>query len=216
MKSLINPKKQKVFSVGFNKTGTTSLGEALKELGYKVAPQRPAENLIDDWAKRDFKQIIKFCKTAGDAFQDVPFSLPYTYVILDHFFPNSKFILTVRNSSEEWYNSFVNYHAKIWSKSGKKPTKDDLVEATYIYKSRPWHTNRLLFISPESNPYKREALIGFYENHNKNVIEYFRHTQKKLLILNVAEKDSFQKLANFLNIKTNRSEFPWLNATEDK
>ncbi len=205
---------QKVFCIGFNKTGTTSLGEALSELGLSTAPQRPAENLIDAWAKRDFRKLIKFCKTAGNAFQDVPFSLPYTYVILDNYFPNSKFILTVRNDSEEWYNSYVNYHAKIWSKSAKVPTKEDLLDAIYIYKSRPWHTNRLLFTTPKELPYKKEVLIEFYENHNKSIIEYFRHKPGMLLKLNVAESGSYQKLAKFLNVKTNKTDFPWLNATE--
>lgn len=32
--------------------------------------------------------------------QDVPFSLPYTYVVMDQYFPRSKFILTVRYGSE--------------------------------------------------------------------------------------------------------------------
>jgi hypothetical protein len=55
-------RKSKVFCIGQNKTGTTSMGELLRSLGYKLAPQEPAEMMIDDWAKRDFSKIIKFCK----------------------------------------------------------------------------------------------------------------------------------------------------------
>jgi len=206
-------RKFKVFCIGCNKTGTTSLGQALTELGFNAAPQRPAENLIDDWAKRDFNQLLKFCKTAGNAFQDVPYSLPYTYVILDHYFPKAKFILTIRNNSEEWYRSLVNFHTKLWSSSDNAPTKEDLINATHFYKARPWHTNRLLYSSPEESPYQKEDLVRFYENHNHSVIEYFRHKKDKLLVLNIAEDKSFQKLAEFLNIKTDKLEFPWLNAS---
>ena len=83
----------KVFCVGRNKTGTTSLDVALRELGYLMGDQREAEWLIDAYAARDFKPIVEYCRSA-EAFQDVPFSYPYTYVVLDQAFPESKFILT--------------------------------------------------------------------------------------------------------------------------
>lgn len=88
--------KQKVFCIGRNKTGTTSLKKALSEFGYLIGDQRAAERLIDAYAIRDFGPIMSYCETA-EAFQDVPFSWPYTYVVLDQAFPNSKFILTVRS-----------------------------------------------------------------------------------------------------------------------
>ncbi len=51
---------------------------ALKGLGYRVGVQRDAELLMDDWAIRDFRRIVAYCRTA-DAFQDVPFSVGFTY-----------------------------------------------------------------------------------------------------------------------------------------
>ena len=35
----------KLFAIGFNKTGTTTLSHSLKKLGYKVGKQREAEFL---------------------------------------------------------------------------------------------------------------------------------------------------------------------------
>jgi len=116
--------KPKIFGIGNNKTGTTSLKAAMGELGFIVGHQRPAEKLMEDWAKRDFSPIISYCKS-GQFFQDVPFSKPYTYVVLDHEFPGSKFILTVRGSPEQWYNSLTEFHAKLWGKNGRIPTKED-------------------------------------------------------------------------------------------
>ena len=46
--------RQKIFGIGRNKTGTTSLKAAMNELGFVVGRQRTAEKLIFDWAKRDF------------------------------------------------------------------------------------------------------------------------------------------------------------------
>ena len=88
---------EKVFCVGRNKTGTTSINRALRDLGYRVAPQEPAEWLTEKWSKRDFRDLSRFC-LRYDVFQDVPFSYPFTFQEMDQRFPNAKFILTVRDS----------------------------------------------------------------------------------------------------------------------
>ena len=62
---------EKIFCIGRNKTGTTSVDAALRKLGYRVAPQEPAEWLTEAWSKRDFKALRRFC-LRYDAFQDVP------------------------------------------------------------------------------------------------------------------------------------------------
>jgi hypothetical protein len=204
--------RQKVFGIGLNKTGTTSLKMAMKELGYVVGHQRTAERLSADWAKRDFNRIILYCKTA-QFFQDVPFSKPFTFVVLDHEFPRSKFILTVRDSPEQWYESITRFHANLWGKNGRVPTKEDLQNAIYIYKGRPWESNRFTYNSPESDPYNKEILIDFYNSHVHQVKEYFRHRADDLLVLNVAEKNAYSKLCNFLNLKPRHDTFPWVNKT---
>ena len=100
----IHSTEPKIFCIGRNKTGTTSLKYVLKQHGYKVGNQRKSELLIDHYANRNFKRIAKFCEKAT-VYQDVPFSLPYLYIYLDNVFPNAKFILSVRNSPIEWYES---------------------------------------------------------------------------------------------------------------
>lgn len=128
VRTQIHPKDCKVFGIGRNKTGTTSLKMAMMQLGYVVRNQRTAELFLDDWAERDFRRLINYCKTA-QFFQDVPFSLPCTYKALDEHFKGSKFILPVRNSPEEWYESLVRVHSKLWGKNGRVPTKEDLQNA---------------------------------------------------------------------------------------
>ena len=56
---LINNKKPKIFCIGHNKTGTTSLTKAIKDLGFIVGNQREAELMFDDWLKRDFSKFNK-------------------------------------------------------------------------------------------------------------------------------------------------------------
>lgn len=207
--------RPKIFGIGANKTGTTSLKIAMKELGFTVGNQRSAENLIDDWARRDFTRIIRYCKTA-EFFQDVPFSLDFTYVVLDHTFKGSKFILTIRDSPDQWYHSLVRFHSRMWGKNdGNPPTKQELQEGFYIYKGRPWHMNRLIRDTPETDLYNKDALIKAYTDRNETIKKYFRHRPEDLLVLNVAEENAYADLCQFLGIKKKRDTFPWRNKTSD-
>ena len=205
----------KIFGIGNNKTGTTSLEKAVRDLGFKVGNQRQAELFHDEWSMRNFTPIIEYCKTA-EFFQDFPFSKSFTFIALDQAFPNSKFILTVRDNPEQWYNSVTGFHAKLWGKDGRIPTKEDLQNATYIFKGRPWLMNRLNYTTPESNPYQKDILIKSYIDYNNSVLEYFRHRQEDLLVLNVADKDAYRKLCLFLNKPVTSDEFPWENKTATK
>lgn len=205
--------RRKVFCIGCNKTGTTSLEAALDELGFPMGNQVLGERIADtDWGRRDFRKLIWFCRTAR-AFQDAPFSFPYTFVALDQAFPGSRFVLTVRDSSEDWYQSITRFHAKMWGRDGEVPAKEDLQNAQYHYRGQPWKTNRLLFMSPEDDPYRKEDLICFYETHNRSVKEYFRHRPKDLLVLNVGTDGAYARLCDFVGRTPCRDEFPWQNRT---
>src|SRR5688572_6677173 len=114
----------KIFCIGFNKTGTTSLQKAFADLGYSVNNQDVAERLLPDVASGNFQNIIDYCESA-EFFQDVPFSLPKVYLELDKAFPESKFILSIRNDADQWYHSLTTSHSRIFG-NGKVPTCEDL------------------------------------------------------------------------------------------
>lgn len=101
--------RNKIFCIGWNKTGTTSLAKTFSEMGYKVGVQHKAEILIDDYFSGNYESIIDYCKSA-DFFQDIPFSNTNIYEILENVYPQAKFILSIRNNSETWYNSLVKFH----------------------------------------------------------------------------------------------------------
>lgn len=124
--------KQKIFCVGQNKTGTTSLAKALRGLGIPVGRQSWAERLLSDWGRRDFRRIAWYCRTA-QAFQDVPFSLPYTFQAMDAYYPGSKFILTVRDTPEQWYQSLINFLIKKFGREAIS-SQEALKEVAYCYK----------------------------------------------------------------------------------
>lgn len=204
--------RPKVFCVGLNKTGTTSLQKEMELQGYVVGNQRQAELLFDDWVKRDFRRIIRYCRTA-QFFQDAPFSLPYTFMAVDQAFPVSKFILTLRDNAEIWYNSLVRFHSKLWGNGNIPPTSEDLRNATYIYKGFPYHSRFCVNNVPEEDPYNKNVLIDYYNTHNKNVIDYFRHRPNELLVINLKIAEDYSRFCKFIGCKQIRDHFPWENRT---
>lgn len=191
--------KKKIFCVGRNKTGTTSLEAAFVDLGYRIGSWAKAELLIAEWEKRDFQKIIAFCRTA-QAFRDVPFSLPYTFQAVDMAYPGSKFILTVRDSSEQWYESVVRFHTKIIGKK-RRPTPDDLKEFSYRYKGYLWRLQKSVYGADERTLYNRDLYISHYEQHNDTVRDYFRFRPDDLLELNISQPDAMERLCGFLGVK---------------
>jgi hypothetical protein len=203
--------KQKVFCIGKNKTGTTSLARALTELGFRVGEQALSARLLSDWAKRDFRRLILYCHTA-QAFQDVPFSLPFTFQILDLKFPGSRFILSVRDDPEQWYHSLINFYSTVFSK-GNAPTLDDLKAAAYVYPGWAYQAHELINNTPANDPFNKDILIANYSAHNHAVTDYFRHRPEDLLVLNVAEPGAYKKLCQFVGKPEIDKEFPWENKT---
>jgi hypothetical protein len=203
----VRPAEGKVFCIGFNKTGTTSVRVAFEQLGYRVGNQAVAEAFITDWACRDFSRIIDYCNTA-DAFQDIPFSLPDTFQSLDTAFPGSKFVLTVRTNAELWCRSLTTFHAKVFG-GGKIPTEKDLAHATYRFQGWALLAMRAIAAFPDGDPYNKECLVQAYESHNARVQEYFRHRPADLLTIDVAAEGAYQRFCDFLGKPPQGRVFPW-------
>jgi len=204
--------KPKIFCIGLNKTGTTSLEKAMREMGFIGGNQGKAMKMIDLWAKRDFKPIINFCKTA-QFFQDIPFSFPYTFIAIDQAFPKSKFILTVRNNAEEWYSSLIRFHGKLWGNGNIPISSEDLKKAPGPWPGYRFHVRMMVNNVPKNEPYKKDVLIDYYETHNKNVMDYFRHRKEDLLVINLKCSQDYSRFCDFLGCKQERDGFPWENRT---
>ena len=193
--------KTKYFCIGRNKKGTTSLKKAFQDLGFIVGNQRKAEILYDQYYfSGNFDPIIEYCKTA-QVFQDVPFSCPETFKHLDKAYPNSKFILTIRDSPEQWYNSITRFHAKKFGKNGRVPTCEDLLNAGYIRKGFMYNTVKL-HSTPDGDPYNKEIMMAHYGRHNRDVMEYFKDRPNDLLVINLADSGSYDSFVNFIDVNT--------------
>ena len=202
----------KIFCVGRNKTGTTSLEQALRGFNYRLGNQRQGELLLDDWARRDFRRIAQLAASA-DAFQDTPFSLPFTYQALDAAFPGSKFILTLRSSPQDWYESVVRFHSAIVGKS-VPPRADELQAFAYVHPGWLWKTQRLVYGVTDDLLYDRDIYMRHYVMHNLNVVDYFRCRPGQLLAINLADPTAMEQLCRFLGIEFTGQAMPHLNRSK--
>ena len=182
---------------------------ALRSFGYRVGVQSVAEEIFDrDYFRGDFTALIDYCRSA-DAFQDVPFSLPSTYEVLDAAFPGSQFILTVRSTSEDWYASLCRFHSRLYGREGRLPTLADLEAADY--RRAGFMTNLVkIYGTSVDDPYHKETLIAHYEAHNAAVRGYF-HGRDNLLEIDVSIADDWSRLAAFLGRTSRLSGFPHEN-----
>jgi len=201
--------RSKIFCVGRNKTGTTTIAEALRQFVYTIGRQSKAEALMEVWSQRNYRRIIRYCRFA-DAYQDVPFSLPYTYQAVDNAFPGSKFILTVRDSASEWYSSLTRFHTKLIGKK-RLPTPEDLKEYPYVARGWLWRQQTLVYGVNEDTLYDAQIYQRHYEQHNSQVIDYFRHRRNDLLILNLNDPHAMKALCEFLNKPYRGQAMPHLN-----
>lgn len=207
----VNPRK--VFCIGANKTGTTSVENVFRSIGLTVGNQGQAEMLIFDWAKQDYRRIIKYCQLS-EAFQDVPFSLHGTFKVLDEAFPGSKFILTVRNNANTWFDSLIRFHTQIVGKN-RTPTAEDLRQYNYRYPGFVLDVLKLSYGADKSTLYDREVYVQYYENHNNQVKEYFKNRSADLLVLNVEEPDAMERLLKFLGHPYTGQKMPHMNASKE-
>ena len=163
----------KIFGIGLNKTGTTTLGQCGKILGYRCTSC--SQGLLEDIIlNKDFSKI-KEVVAQFDLFEDWPW--PLIYKELDQMFPGSKFILTTRANEKVWFNSLKKHSLRT------HPTK---------------HCRKLAYGYNFPQRYEQEH-IEFYNRHNNNVRKYFREREHSFIELCWENGDGFQELCNFLD-----------------
>lgn len=100
--------KEKIFCIGFGKTGTTTLGHTLKTLGYNHLEGPVRSGLI--WYSLNLMDNLWKLIRNHDSFDDFPY--PFLYKELHLKYPNAKFILTERSNSAEWLLSLQKHNLR--------------------------------------------------------------------------------------------------------
>lgn len=162
----------KVFGIGLNKTGTKTLGECFRILGYNN--KSFDLKLLKAVARRDFYELFATCDLY-DSFEDWPW--PLAYQELNDHYPDAKFILTQRDDPETWYASLCK-HAELTG-----PTEARKI----VYGSEMPHLHK-------------DHHLDFYQRHNADVIAYFKNFPDKLLVVSWENGNGWMEICNFLHI----------------
>ncbi len=173
--------KQKVFGLGFHKTGTSTLAAALYKLGYRVCGQQ--NHLASELTQGNMDAFIDIAKKF-DAFEDDPWHLLYSQ--MDKAFPNSKFILTQRDA-DAWYKSCLNHFYE-----------DTTLIRDYMYGNG----------APKDNEKKFKSV---YHKHQNDIIEYFKDRPNDFLIIDFTKGEGWEKLCPFLEVEIPNETFPHAN-----
>ncbi len=205
----------KVFGIGLSRTGTSSLNEALNILGFQSfhfpiimknsSFQAKLKYRLNKWGKEigmtrslffDFAQESEliFEKPDGSKFDAMTdLSVARFYKELDNAFPNSKFILTVRDK-ESWLNSC----SKFFAKGNHQFFK--------------WQ--RVNIDMYGSNSFDSSLFEQAHSKHMEDVKVYFESRPNDLLIMDIPNGDGWDKLCTFLNVDKPQVTFPKANASK--
>ena len=221
-------KKKKIFGIGYNKTGTTTLEEIFKRLKYNVPKQWEQERILKDaFFTKDIKTIKKFIDQY-DFFQDLPISQLSNYVILDYLYPRAQFILTIRDENE-WVDSLQRFITKFLSehnpnvKSIYDVTEQMFLDYDYIYPGYVHEMAKKYVVQDlqnceiicDFNLYKnKEFLKKIYTARNLEIIKYFQLRKEKLLIIDITKEKDISRILKFCNLSSEHNfTTPYLNSS---
>jgi hypothetical protein len=188
---------KKIFCVGLNKTGTSSLHKAFTILDIKSVHFMGAE-------KKNIKDVIQSNYLAGDnilkglehydAFSDWDLGATTIDIVkeFDKQYPNSKFILNIRDL-ESWLNS----REKHVKRNQKRKRKEPEADINWLTVDRDGWTTQ-------------------FTNHYNEVNKHFKGREDELLVFDVTKGDGWEKLCPFLELPIPATPFPKQNVAAHK
>jgi hypothetical protein len=180
----------KVFGIGLNKTGTSTLGAAGELLGLRDKSWDAGlfhDTMIEGRRDRLWRAIDEF-----DLFNDFPY--PLLYPEIDARYPNAKFVLTRRSSPEVWLSS-IKSHSMRASPSSR--------------------THRVVY--GLRYPHGCEDLyLEYYKRHFETAREYFANRPDDFLEICWEEEGDLSRLADFLGREAPAGPVPRANEREGK
>ncbi|MBA2113665.1 sulfotransferase [Bremerella alba] len=177
---------RKVFGIGINKTGTKSLSQFAKSLGFKVLHDRPDAKRIRD-AVNGSKKSIPYV-SEYDAFFDFPEDVDLEKFL--ELFPDARFIMTTRDT-EKWITSriiHVLHNRTVTNKSWKE------IDTQAWRRQKNEHENKV-----------RETFKRLGKLDQLLVVDVCSNPDQ-----------AGQKIADFLEVPGRENGFPRLNTGERK
>lgn len=168
----------KIFGLGFSKTGTSSLTQALRYLGF-----RAVHNPTDDETMLALLSGCLACTAieSHDAICDIMFCRHFRE--LDRLYPDSVFILTERDR-RAWHDSC----ARHWA-------------SRTIRGLQLWNEELVDFHVYGTALYRPSLFDDAYQAHYTAVAAYFANRPERLLRTNICGGDGWEPLCAFLGCR---------------
>jgi len=175
---------RKIFNIGLNRAGTTSLTAALTALGFlAVHHEHRGIRLYDIMVRniRARRPLLFGLDDEYDVFSD--FAGHNFFTELDHQYPGSKFILTTRELTA-------------WLDSRARTVNRNLKQSDYRYSFRT--------VDREQWTRDREQYIARLHAH-------FHGRERDLLVMDIPAGEGWEKLCAFLELEPPEGPFPFRN-----
>lgn len=191
-------RQPKIFVIGTNKTGTTSLHGYFQACGFLVSPQWEFEQLSDEFHQGNRSRIMELIK-AYETFQDTPFSMADEEFLdeLQKRYPRAKFILSVRESTDVWYQSLVRFHSNSFFEGRTDVSWEEVKSVNYVNPGRIYRSMIRIVGDESIPPYDESTWKAFYERHNQKMRVYF-HQSPNFLEIDLSSPSAQLQLSQFL------------------
>ncbi|MCH9809545.1 MAG: hypothetical protein K0U74_17635 [Alphaproteobacteria bacterium] len=206
---------RKLFNIGFSKTGTTSIEQALIALGYRMSKGHWKYYynyyLLAIAVHGDYDELIRYTKQF-DAFCDGPWgggTELYKRLLTEY--PDADFVLSLR-APDKWYDSLVTMLSLF---DDDERTILSSYHSNGLFGTVYWF--RYIFDIDELAG-NRDKVISAYNAYNDAVRTHFEQIGKPLLVIDVSTDPApWQTLCGFLDKPVPDTPFPRLNtAPKDK
>lgn len=177
----IEPVPTRIFGIGLHKTATSSLHKAFQTFGFDSlhwGTNKKAWRIWNEMNNIGRSTVIE----RNYSLCDLP--IPMLYLKLDLAYPNSKYILTIRDESS-WLKSvegLFDPKRNPWYDWDKQPYSHQIHEALYGRKD-----------------FDADTFLATYRRHNSQVMEYFKDRPDDLLVMNMDNGAGWEGLCAFLN-----------------
>jgi hypothetical protein len=214
--------KQNLISVGLNKTGTSSLKKDLVDLGYKLYPEELSHQYVfpDVYQNHFHSTFSALDNPRYNLYQDLPYSIPNMYQNIFSENKNDIYLLTVRNSTEEFVDSFIRYYDKYFQFKDRKNLNQKTryhynhfyVDDITLYNL---HFAFFQFWGFDNLQNLENKVRDVYNKHVDGCVNFFEsRNYKNFRIVNVSQKGELKKLSDWLGLKNERQDFSWENKSE--
>jgi hypothetical protein len=174
-----------IFGIGLNRTGTSSLCQAMRLLDFS------AKHCVHHW------EDIRTYEFTND------YPIMYLYKALDRYFGStSRFILTIRDL-DTWLASWHGFQSVL--DNYRAP------EENFRYKIRLGRALQRFMVYGDID-YNEGTMRTAWYRHHAEVYEYFKHQPERLLVMNIADdQDGWEKLCPWLGVDIPDIPFPHRN-----